>query len=112
MEKKTIKINDKDYVLEMTRNSIKWLEASGFSIDEFYKKPLTYFDLIWVSLFIANNKDVAQNPNLALKLIETYEKEGKKPAEIVKFGIEQYKAFMNALADIDLNSDEKIEIVE
>ena len=112
MEKRTIKINDKDYVLEMTRNSIKWLEASGFSIDEFYKKPLTYFDLIWVSLFIANNKDVAQNPNLALKLIETYEKEEKKPAEIVKFGIEQYKAFMNALADIDLNSDEKIEIVE
>lgn len=112
MEKKTIKINEKDYTLEMTRNSIKWLEAMGFSIDEFYKKPLTYFDFIWISLFISNHKDVEQNPNLAIKLMETYEKEGNKPATIVRFGIEQYKAFMNALADIDSTSKEEIEIVE
>ena len=32
MRKLKLKINDKDYTLEMNRDSIKWLEAMGFSI--------------------------------------------------------------------------------
>lgn len=111
MRKLKLKINEKDYTLEMNRDSIKWLEAMGFDIDEFDKKPLTFYDLIWASLFIANHKDV--NPNLALKLMETYEKSGKKPAKVVKFAIEEYQAFMNALSDIDLKgNDEELEIIE
>ena len=35
MRKLKLKINDKDYLLEMNRNSIKWLEANGFSIIDF-----------------------------------------------------------------------------
>ena len=58
MKKLKLKINDKDYTLEMTRDSIKWLEAMGFTIEEFDKKPITFYDLIWTSLFLANNKDV------------------------------------------------------
>ena len=111
MRKLKLKINEKDYTLEMNRDSIKWLEAMGFSIEEFDKKPITYYDLIWASLFIANHKDV--NPNLALKLMETYEKSGKKPAKVVKFAIEEYQAFMNALSDIDSKeNDEELEIIE
>lgn len=111
MRKLKLKINEKDYTLEMNRDSIKWLEAMGFDIDEFDKKPVTYYDLIWTSLFLANHKDV--NPNLALKLMETYEKSGKKPAKVVKFAIEEYQAFMNALSDIDLKEDnEELEIIE
>lgn len=111
MRKLKLKINEKDYTLEMNRDSIKWLEAMGFDIDEFDKKPLTFYDLIWTSLFLANHKDV--NPNLALKLMETYEKSGKKPAKVVKFAIEEYQAFMNALSDIDSKeSDEELEIIE
>lgn len=111
MRKLKLKINEKDYTLEMNRDSIKWLEAMGFDIDEFDKKPLTFYDLIWASLFIANHKDV--NPNLALKLMETYEKSGKKPAKVVKFAIEEYQAFMNALSDIDSKeNDEELEIIE
>ena len=111
MRKLKLKINEKDYTLEMNRDSIKWLEAMGFNLDEFDKKPVTYYDLIWTSLFLANHKDV--NPNLALKLMETYEKSGKKPTKVIKFGIEEYQAFMNALSDIELkeNSDE-LEIIE
>ena len=68
MRKLKLKINDKDYTLEMNRSSIKWLEAHGFSIADFEAKPLTYYDLLWTSLFGANHKDV--NPNLAIKLLE------------------------------------------
>ena len=111
MRKLKLKINDKDYTLEMTRDSIKWLEAMGFSIEEFDKKPITYYDLIWTSLFLANHKDV--NPSLAMKLMETYQKSGKNPAKIVKFAIEEYQSFMSALADIDsTENDEELEIVE
>lgn len=111
MRKLKLKINDKDYTLEMNRDSIKWLEAMGFSIEEFDKKPITFYDLIWTSLFVANHKDV--NPNLAIKLMETYEKSGKKPAKIVKFGIEEYQTFMSALADIDSEeNDEELEIIK
>lgn len=111
MRKLKLKINDKDYTLEMTRDSIKWLEAMGFSIEEFDKKPITFYDLVWTSLFIANHKDV--NPNLAIKLMETYQKSGKNPAKVVKFAIEEYQSFMSALADIDsTENDEELEIIE
>ena len=111
MRKLKLKINDKDYTLEMTRDSIKWLEAMGFSIEEFDKKPVTYYDLVWASLFIANHKDV--NPNLSIKLMNTYQKNGKNPAKVVRFAIEEYQTFMNALADIDSKeNDEELEIVE
>lgn len=111
MRKLKLKINDKDYTLEMTRDSIKWLEAMGFSIEEFDRKPITFYDLVWTSLFIANHKDI--NPNLAFKLMETYQKSGKSPAKVVKFAIEEYQAFMNALADINsTENEEELEIIE
>ena len=111
MRKLKLKINDKDYTLEMTRDSIKWLEAMGFSIEEFDRKPITFYDIIWTSLFLANHKDV--NPNLAMKLMDTYQKEGKNPSKVVKFAIEKYQSFMNALADIDSKeNDEELEIIE
>lgn len=111
MRKLKLKINDKDYTLEMNRDSIKWLEAKGFSIEEFDKKPITYYDLIWTSLFLANHKDI--NPNLAIKLMDTYQKSGKNPSKVVKFAIEEYQAFTNALADIDsMENEEELEIIE
>lgn len=111
MRKLKLKINDKDYTLEMNRDSIKWLEAMGFSIEDFDKKPITYYDLIWTSLFLANHKDV--KPNLAIKLMDTYQKSGKNPAKVVKFAIEEYQTFMSALADINsTENEEELEIIE
>lgn len=109
MRKLKLKINDKDYTLEMNRLSIKWLESNGFSIADFEIKPVTYYDMLWTSLFIANHKDV--NSNLAIKLLETYEKE-YSVAEIIKFAIEEYTAFMNALADTSSKKNETLEIIE
>lgn len=113
MRKLKLKINDKDYTLEMNRNSIKWLEAKGFALEDFDKKPVTYYDLIWTSLFLENHQDVRQNPNLAIKLMDTYKDSGKSPVKVVKFGIEEYQSFTNALADIDsAKIEEELEIIE
>lgn len=99
MRKLELNINNKNYSLMLTRESIKWLEANGFNATEFEKKPITFYDLIWTSLFLANHKDV--NPNLAIKLLETYQASGKNVTSVIKFAIEEYQAFMSALANTD-----------
>ena len=113
MRKLKLKINDKDYVLELNRESIKWLEANNFSLDEFISKPVTNYDILWTSLFIKNHSEVS--PKLALKLRETYEQDKgyKMVGKVVKFAIEEYTAFMNALADTNSDKmDEELEIIE
>lgn len=104
-----ININEKNYKLQLNRTSIKWLESNGFSIVDFENKPLTYYDLLWTSLFIANHPEV--NSNLAIKLLETYEK-NNRVASVIKFAIEEYSAFMNALADTESMENEVLKITE
>lgn len=111
MKKLKLHINDKDYTLEMNRETIKWLEANGFSIEEFDRKPVTYYDLLWTSLFLTNHKDV--HMGLAIKLMDSYKQSGKNPARVIKFAIEEYQSFMSALSDIDSKeTEEELEIIE
>ena len=97
MRKCSININDKDYVIEINRDSIVWLEARGFSVSEFTKKPITYIDMIWTSGFLKNHSEV--NQSLALKLMETYKEEGGDIMEIINFILEEYQSFISALSD-------------
>ena len=111
MRKLKIKINDKDYTLEMNRNTVKWLEANGFDLEQFGAKPVTYYDLLWTSLFLVNHRDV--NPNLALKLMESYSESKKSVAKVVAFAIDEYTSFIDALAGTNsTETDEELEIIE
>jgi len=97
MRKCSININDKDYTIQINRDSIVWLEARGFSIEEFTRKPITYIDMIWTSGFLMNHSTV--NQSLALKLMETYKEEGGDIMEVVNFILEEYQSFISALSD-------------
>lgn len=97
MRKCSITINDKEYSIQINRESIVWLEARGFAIDEFARKPITYVDTIWTAGFLVNHPDV--NPSLALKLMETYKDEGGDVMEVVNFILEEYQSFISALSD-------------
>lgn len=108
MKKVELNIDDKNYLLEMNRNSIKWLESRGFSIVDFEKKPITYFDLIWSSLFITNHKDLSEDETL--ELLEKYEREFSV-AEVIRFAVEEYTSFMNALAVTDSKKN-NLKIIE
>lgn len=113
MKSVKLKINDKDYVLALDRNSIKWLEANGFVYDDFLKKPITYRELLWTSLFLKNHIDV--NPSLAIKLMDTYasEKGENMVNKVVKFAHDEYLSFINALVDTDsTKNEEELEIIE
>lgn len=96
MKKCTINIGEKDYELVLTRNAIKWLENRGITLDTIDKKLLTFVDGMWVALFIANYSDMSETDCIAL--LEQYESEGGDVSEIVKFAVDEYTAFINALS--------------
>ena len=57
-----IKLTYKDvpYVLEFDRMSIKTLEANGFSVEEFIKKPMMNIELAFAGAFIKNHRKTKQ----------------------------------------------------
>lgn len=52
------------YTLEYDRDGIKMLEARGFKVDEFLKKPMTNVELVFQGAFLKNH------PNIKLTTIE------------------------------------------
>lgn len=114
MRQLKLKIKDKEYILEYNRDSIKWLESVGFNIEEFYKKPITYREILWQSLFVKNYSNTV-NPNLAIKLMDSYaEEKGEAMVnKVVKFAFEEYSAFIDALAGTNSEkTEEDLEIIE
>ena len=113
MRQLKLKINEKDYILEYNRDSIKWLEREGFDLNEFIKKPVTYMDIIWESLFVKNYSNTV-NHNLAMKLMDSYsqEKGNAMVMKVITFAVEEYKSFLDALAGTDSEKTEELEIIE
>lgn len=48
--------NSKHYCLEYTPDSIKQMEAAGFSINDFGDKPQTRVEQLWAGAFLAHNR--------------------------------------------------------
>lgn len=93
----TIEINQKEYTLCLTREAVKKIEGMGFNIQNFIQKPITYQDILWYGGFVSKHSDV--NPNLAVKLMESYSEEGGDVNEVLEFLSEEYSNFVNAPAD-------------
>ena len=93
----TIEIKDKEYTLCLTREAVKQIENMGFNIQNFIQKPITYQDILWYGGFIANHSNV--NPNLSIKLMESYKEEGGDVNEVLEFLSEEYSNFVNAPTD-------------
>ena len=51
---------DVPYTLEYDRMSIKTLEANGFSVEEFMKKPMSSIELAFAGAFLKNHKKTNQ----------------------------------------------------
>lgn len=115
----------KDYSLYFTRETAKWAENQGFNVVNLSTKPLNSCDILWCASFKANHPEV--NPNLALKLLETYLKpvpSGEKDEvtgeeimtapdynEISEFLLEEWSAFQNAPTDTNFKKS-KLKIVK
>lgn len=55
----TLVYNDTKYVLAFTRESIKTMEARGFTFDDVKNKPMTGIPELFAGAFIANHKFVS-----------------------------------------------------
>lgn len=108
MRKYTIEIQDKEYDLAMTRESVKWVNNNGFDLINFENKLINNVDILWCAGFLANHKDV--RPSLALKLMESYKEEGGDIMDVVNFLMEEHTSFTNALVSTDLKKKGKITI--
>ena len=97
MRKCSINIKDKDYTIQINRESIVWLERAGFNLGDYEKKPIITIELLWSAGFVMNHPEV--NPTLALKLMDSYREEGGDISEIVNFILEEYQSFISALSD-------------
>lgn len=53
--------NGRHYCLEYTRDTVKIMEASGFSISDLGDKPATRIEQLWTGAFLANHRHVSQN---------------------------------------------------
>ena len=56
----TINYNDRDYVLEFTKHTIKRMEDAGFVIQDAKTKPMTTLPTLFSGAFLANNRWIKQ----------------------------------------------------
>lgn len=52
---------DVPYTLEYDRMAIKTMEANGFSVEEFIKKPMSNIELAFAGAFIKNHRKTKEN---------------------------------------------------
>lgn len=91
---------DVPYTLEYDRMSIKTLEANGFSVEEFIKKPMSNIELAFAGAFIKNHRKTKQTI-----IDEIYSKCGNKD-ELISALINMIQETYEALFEEPEEGDE------
>ena len=74
MDKKlTFTYDDKDYVLEYTKNTVRQMERAGFIANDLEDKPMTVLPTLFAGAFLANHSSVKRE-----KIDRIYSKMGDK----------------------------------
>lgn len=84
---------DKEYVLEFTRNTVAQMEKKGFVASEIETKPITVLPALFAGAFLANHRFVKQDV-----IDEIYSKMTNKQELIGKLA-EMYSEPIMALVD-------------
>lgn len=101
-----IEVEGKEYKLCLTRKSVKLLEALGFDLQDFGKKPITYTEMLWICSFITYHDDMRDED--VAGLMDKYREEGGDLEEVISFLIDEYSAFAFAPTDTKLKKKAKI----
>ena len=97
MSKIVLKHNNKEYVLEYNRQSVKQIEGQGFVLDDISTRPMTMIPLLFQGAFIKNCKGTKR-----AVIDEIYDGIGNKLDFISVLG-EMYAETLSTLTD---DSDE------
>ena len=99
MEKKVNQIsfdyNNKHYVLEYTRESVKRMEAAGFKPGESGSTPLMELDMLWAGAFYKNHR------NTSSRVIENILDEMKNKDKLLETLRRMVADTYNSLIDTD-----------
>lgn len=89
----TFTYNDKEYVLEFTRNTVRQMESNGFVADDIERKPMTVLPALFAGAFLANHRH-----EKSAVVDEIYSKLGNKHTLIEKLA-EMYNEPISSLLD-------------
>jgi len=98
--------NGTAYTLEYTRNTIKQMEATGFTISGLSEKPVTAYPALFAGAFLAHHKYV--KPDVIDKM---FVRIGKKE-ELISTLIEMYSEPIVALISDSEGDEKNLEWVE
>lgn len=84
---------DVPYVLEYNRDAIRRIEASGFSLEEFTKKPMVNIDLAFKGLFLKNHKRT--NDNLIEEIFNKFSNKELLITKITEMLAESYSSLVD-----------------
>ena len=93
MSKIVLNYENKEYVLEYNRQSVKTMEAQGFVLDEIAAKPMTMIPMLFSGAFIKNCRGTKR-----AVIDEIYEGIGDKTA-LMEALMEMYAETLTALTD-------------
>lgn len=93
MSKIVLKHNNKEYVLEYNRQSVKMIEGQGFVLDEIATKPVTMIPLLFQGAFIKNCKGTKR-----ATIDEIYDGIGNK-SDLMNVLLEMYAETLSSLTD-------------
>ena len=92
--------NGKHYCLEYTRDTVKQMEAAGFTVNDIDSKPATRIEQLWAGAFMANHRRVS---NTIIR--ELYGKMKDKDALLKKLA-EMYNSTLDYLLN-DADDDDE-----
>ena len=95
--------NGKKYCLEYTRETVKMMEAGGFTIADLSDKPMTRIEQLWAGAFLANHRKVSNSV-----VSELFAKMKDKEA-LLQTLAEMYNETMNSLLPDDEGDEGNVE---
>lgn len=95
--------NGKHYCLEYTPETIKQMEAAGFSISDYADRPATRTEQLWAGAFLANNRKTS-----ATVIKELYSKMKDKETLVTNL-VEMYNNTLSYLMSDDEDDEGNVE---
>lgn len=93
MSKIVLTHENKEYVLEYNRQSVRQMEGQGFVLDEITSKPVTMIPLLFEGAFIKNCRGTKR------KVIDGIYKEIKDKTGLLEALMEMYAETLSTLTD-------------
>lgn len=105
MAKKIVfKYKDKDYTLEYNRDSVRQMEAQGFSIIDIDSKPLTTISTLFAGAFLMHHRNVATNRNLCDEIYRSFSRRDELIAALVEMYQEPVLSLLDEPEDNEGNA--------